>query len=1074
MFPTPNFILAFGTLRLEYFSPWVALGLFAALGGITVLLGIKSLAGLGPVRKWVAIGTRLAVIALFILILGNVKWIRKNTDVEVMVVRDISRSTELVTDFPGEHLQSTLDNYLSAASKNDKTGSHTPADKIGQISFNEHPYIDAIPSGNLTLDSRAIRDAGTGTDAAAAIQLALASMSSDTMHRLLLVWDGNATAGDLNTALAAAASEHVPIDVMPLKYNITHEVMMDKFIAPTLRQEGQAFTIEVHLKSTNTQNVEGDLSVTDNGKLMAIKDGKTTDRVTLKPGNNVERIEVPPQPVGVHQFHATISNVSNVTASVGGDSVPAASQLDNKSADIFTFVKGKGQVLFVDNTDPDGHTDISSSKYLLPALADEHINVVRITPDQFPNNPVELQQYDAIILGNVPRGNEGLSDDQDKMVASYVHDFGGGLVMIGGPQSFGAGGWQGSKIEAELPVTMEVPAQRQIPKGALVLIMDPAEAPSGNYWGEQCAIKAMEALSSQDDIGIIDFAWSNQPGSRWDYPLAPKGDGSKVIAALKGWELGDMPSFEDSINLALDGGAGHPGLIASDARQKHIVIITDDDPQMPSEATIQRCIANHISVSSITVYPHQSGNVAPGIIDLAKRTNGKNYGPIEGNFNQLPQIFIKEATVVKRTIIHEDEKGIPVTLNNTSSELMKGITPGAMPPLYGMDLTGRRDNPLIEVPITAGEKNDPVLAHWQAGLGKSAAYTGSADNRWDGNWISTPMYEKFWSQVVRGVSRAAGSSDFEEDITTDGDKGHIVVQAEKEGNAFNNFLTIMGTISGPDLVPHPVRLVQTGPGVYEGDFDASQQGGYISYLQFAGDNGQNGVLPVSGTVVNGSAELRDLQSNDTLLKEIADRTGGRVLAPFDASDADLFRRDGLEISSSPKSIWDILVPILLGLILLDVAIRRIAWDWTATKRFFAGGADYVREFTTTVRKVENRQTLESLKRVRDEVAEQKFKPGEQKPGTPGAPRTTAGGAPPPPIPGFGSEPRPDPKAKFDAGGGVEGDITSVVGGATDKPLPSAPKKIEPKGTIGAGQHTGGLLEAKRRAQQKIKQQEEGN
>jgi hypothetical protein len=39
---------------------------------------------------------------------------------------------------------------------------------------------------------------------------------------------------------------------------------------------------------------------------------------------------------------------------------------------------------------------------------------------------------------------------------------------------------------------------------------------------------------------------------------------------------------------------------------------------------------------------------------------------------------------------------------------------------------------------------------------------------------------------------------------------------------------------------------------------------------------------------------------------------------------------------------------------------------------------------------------------------------------------------------------PDPRAKFEAKG-VEGDITKVVGGATAKPIPPAPKKIEPKG-----------------------------
>ena len=1040
------FPLAYSTLRLDQFSPWTALGLFAGLGAIVVLLGIRSLAGLGPVRKWVAIGVRLAVLLLLILILGDVKLVRKNTDVELMIVRDISQSTALVSDFPGKFLQSSIDDYLLAATKKENSPSRRDGDRVGEISFNEHAYIDAIPSPSLSLEARAVRGAGTGTDAAGAIQLGLASLSNSSLHRILLIWDGNATAGDLSAALANASSQHVPIDVMPLQYNVQHEVMMDKFIAPTRRQEGQPFSIDVYVNNKNDQNVQAELSVTDNGTLIPLAGAQTTQRIVLKPGPNVERIQLPAQSVGVHQFHATIANIR-----AGDNSSPVASQLDNKSADAFTFVQGKGRVLLVDNTNPSHTTD--PGRFLRQALAEEKINLVSIPPEQFPNDPIELQAYEAVILANVPRGVGGLSDTQESILAEYVHDTGGGLVMIGGPETFGAGGWEGSRLEQELPVTMEVPAQRQIPKGALVLIMDPAEAPDGNYWGEQCAIKATEALSSQDEVGVITFAFTNGPGCRWDAPLAVKGDGSRVMAALKNWELGDMPSFEESITLALDGAQGNPGLLASNARAKHIVLITDDDPQMPAGGTIQRLVDNKISVSTITIYPHQPGNVAPGIRELAKTTGGKSYGPFEGNLAPLPQIFIKEATVVKRSIVQEDPEGISVVLSASDSDLVKGIAPGPMPPLYGYDLTGRKDNPLIEVPMTAGPKRDPVLAAWQAGLGKAAVYTGDAFNRWDANWVRSDLYEKFWSQVVRGVSRSPFSSDFETEITTDGDHGHLVIRATKQGNAFNNFLNIAGTLAGgADLTPHPIRPLQTGPGTYEADFDAGSPGSYICYLDYVGQDGKTGSL-LAGTTVNSSPEMRDLQSNDALLKQIAQRTGGRWLKPFDVASADLFTRDGLTITESPQSIWDLLVPWLLALILLDVAIRRIAWDWPATKRMALAAADYVRTFTMTYRRLESPKMLDSLKRVRGQLAEQKFKGTDE-----------------PPRPAL--QPGPDPSAKFDAGGGVEGELTSVVGGAVDKPIPSAPREVQPKGAVGLGDHTGGLFEAKRRAQEKIRQKQE--
>jgi len=117
---------------------------------------------------------------------------------------------------------------------------------------------------------------------------------------------------------------------------------------------------------------------------------------------------------------------------------------------------------------------------------------------------------------------------------------------------------------------------------------------------------------------------------------------------------------------------------------------------------------------------------------------------------------------------------------------------------------------------------------------------------------------------------------------------------------------------------------------------------------------------------------------------------------------------------------------------------------------------HVRTYTTT-RKVESAETIGALRRVREEVAEQKFRPAQEE----GAAMSASAPAA-----------RPDPRAKFQAKG-VEGDIASLVGGASEKPIPHPPKKVEPKGASEAGSHTSSLLEAKRRAQANIKQKEQG-
>jgi uncharacterized membrane protein len=1076
--------------RLEFFRWWVAVLLFAGLALPIVWLGMRSLSGLGPVRKWVAIGTRLAVVLLFVLVLGGLRWHRQHRNVEVVVLRDVSESTRHVRNYPDQSLQTSIENYLVQLTK-DPT--KKPGDTIGMIRFQDTALIDAMPDTSLNLYTRAIPKRGSGTNAADAIQLALATMGKDAMHRLMLIWDGNQTAGNLEEALAQATSLGVPVDVMPLRYDVQNEVMVERFVAPAVKRENEPFTIDVILRSTNPVPVTGKLTVMHQGEPMDLDPSTPnldpTRRVTLNPGLNVQHVRVPAMGVGrggVRQFRARF-DVEGVSAEVPGapgaatgtavaagpdgtpvtptsiDTVP-----DNNAAEAFTFVRGKGAVLYVDNVTDNagGH---GPGDTLARALEEEGITLKRITIDQFPSSLVDLTTNDAVILANIPRGTGGISEAQDKMLRAYVHDMGGGLLMLGGEEAFGAGGWQGSEVEKILPVDMDIPAQRQVGKGALVLIMHSCEMPDGNYWGIQCAIKAVETLSEKDEIGILSYGWRGAAGggggSQWDYPLADKGDGSRVMAAIKKMALGDMPDFDDAMNVAINGLNGQGGLIRSNARHKHVIIISDGDPQAPSGPVVTAYRNAKISVSTVSVYPHIGGAGANGLIpptmdQIAKDTGGKSYGPINANPSQLPQIFIKEATIVRRSLIHEDASGLPVRLLDGADDMVKGL--GEFEPVFGMVLTSRKNDPKVQMPLTAGKANDPLLAHWQTGLGKAAVFTSDAHNKWGARWVASPAYSKFWAQVVRQIAKPPMSNNFDIQVTQVGDKGKIVVEAMNKDDGFQNFLGIGGGLIAPDLTTRDIRLVQTGPGTYEAEFDAKDPGSYVVSLYAQGRDQSSGGSIVAGLAVNSSPEMRDLKSNEARLRDIATRTGGRFIQPWTTEGVALFTREGLRQTASPLPVWDILIPILLGLILLDVAIRRIAWDWDSTKRLAVATATRVREFTGT-RKVETRQTLDALRRVREEVAETKFRTGDGVPTTAGAATSVAGAS------------RPDPKAKFTpAGKGVEGDISKVVGGATDKPVPPPPKKAEPKGLqTGPGGHMGGLMEAKRRAQQAIKQKEQG-
>ena len=1053
-------------LKMEYFSGWTATWLFLGLAAFFVSLGLWSLAGLGPARKWTAITLRLLVALCFVLILGGARWQRQHKDVEVIVCSDISDSIDQFTSFPGDSYDAARDKYLEAVTRQkDKK----PNDRIGVISFADDAWIDAIPGNQLVLNAKPIHEKrGGGTDIGSAIQLALATFRNDAMRRIVLVTDGNQNLGDVDSAVAAATAQHVPIDVFPLNYKIRNEVLMEKMIAPTWKRENEPFTVEIYLRSTNATDVTGKLTVLMDNVPISLDPAhpeQTSTTKTLHPGITPFRVQIPGlEQAGAHRFKATFEGKSDGPAKVD-------TLLSNNSGEAFTFVRGKGQVLYVDNArDADGQ--LGPGKLLEQALAAEGINLVTRRVDQFPTDLVSLQNYDAVILANVPKGGGfgGLDDKQDEYLARYVHDMGGGLVMIGGPDTFGAGGWIASKLKEVLPVNMEIPAQRQIPKGALVLIMHSCEMPQGNYWGEQCALAAMKTLAPKDEIGVISYGWNGGAaggvgGAGWDFQLKEKDNGAAVTAAIKRMALGDMPDFHDAVTLAVKGaGPGQPCLLNSNAKQRHIIIISDGDPGACHQDLLDLCVKEKITISTVTVFTHTPGTKSPQMIEMAEKTKGHAYGPVEANPNQLPQIFIKEATVVQRSLIHEAGEGdppFPVQVADASSDLLKGI--GSFPSLRGMVLTSRKDNAQNDIkmalialnPGANGKVNsDPVLAHWQTGLGRAVVFTGDATGRWAPAWAGSPMFSKFWAQAVRSVARPPMSTDFDVQTMQVGNKGKIIVKANSKESGFLNFMNIGGTIVGPDATPTPVKLVQTGPGTYEGEFDAPLEGNYVIPLHFDGkaDGKDTGGELMGGLTINGAPEQRDLQSNDSLLQRIADATGGRMLTPFDAESANLFTRRGLIVSASPLPVWDILIPILLSLLILDVAARRIAWDWLATKRLAAAMAQKVRDFTTTTRAVASGPTLDALKKVREDVAEQKFKPAEK-----------GGSGKPPPL--------PDPKAKFVARDAVEGDISSVVGGATDKPLPSAPKKVEPKGAPGS--MTGSLLEAKRRAQQQIKQKEQG-
>ena len=162
-----------------------------------------------------------------------------------------------------------------------------------------------------------------------------------------------------------------------------------------------------------------------------------------------------------------------------------------------------------------------------------------------------------------------------------------------------------------------------------------------------------------------------------------------------------------------------------------------------------------------------------------------------------------------------------------------------------------------------------------------------------------------------------------------------------------NFLSFAGKLSGPDETTSDIALQQTGPGRYETTLDTRDSGNYAASIQYRDAKGKGSTL-LAGISIPESVELRDMQSNEAYLAEISSRSGGRMLPPLDQPGrAGLFAREGLHPSISSHPINDLLLCILMGMLVTDVAVRRIQWDWNAIKHWATVGVAAVQGFTTT-------------------------------------------------------------------------------------------------------------------------------
>ena len=581
------------------------------------------------VRRYAALGLRLTVISLLIVALAGPLVQLSAKSLAVAVLLDRSDSIPPAAQVEEEQ-------WLASALAN-----KAPDDQIAVITFAGDARVERPLSTDSTppvlADAQDLHP--TSTDLAAAIRTGLAALPPGMARRLVLLSDGQQNQEDADEAAALASAAGVQLLTVPLTTQTGPEALVESLDAPASVRQGDAFNVTAQIRSTDPTGATLHLLV--DGDLAA------TQQVSLQPGTNRFVMPVQPLATGHHVFQLQLEADADTLA-------------ENNSGGAYVVVNGPASVLLVETSPDDG-------KFLADALRAQGMQVDERDPQSAPLDTQDLRSYAAVVLANVPVS--ALAQEQMTALQNYVQSFGGGLLVTGGDQSFGPGGYARTPLEDMLPVDMSLHGQSLTASTALVLVIDNSGSMGESVAGsnkmdlaKQAALAAAQSLGPYDQIGILAFEdkprWAIQPSSAAD--LTP------VEQAINSMQPGGGTEIYPALQAA------YQGLLPVSAKVKHIVLLTDGEaPTGPYDQLTQQMKDAGMTLSTISIGSDADVNL---LQQLAQMGNGGYY---DGNdpFN-LPQLVLKDTQQVQRAAIVEQDTQLSAA---SSSPALQGIDVSGLP-----------------------------------------------------------------------------------------------------------------------------------------------------------------------------------------------------------------------------------------------------------------------------------------------------------------------------------------------------------------------------------------------------------
>jgi Ca-activated chloride channel family protein len=758
------------------------------------------------------------------------------------------------------------------------------ADRVVDLDF----AATAWPSGTSTEANR------EGTDIGGALDRIRAEIAAAEQGAVLLVTDGRQTTGDALQAAARLRASGIHVHVVPIGRHKQAGPRIVSVEPPGQARIKEPVRIKVRLRSDYASKVEV--------RLLDSK-GMEVDRRDVECGGDRMLVlrHVPHEP-GLQNCTVLLANSSDVAGEQTMASVPY-------------YVEGPPKILLVD-------TFPEEVGFLASALGTMDLVIDRRPAAGLSLGPEELNTYEAVVLSDVA-GPDSDAATQANLLR-YVEEQGGGLVFIGG-RSVSAKRWHGSELEKLLPVELqpeEIQVIEQQQPVHVCFVLDKSGSMSATLGaGASGSVSKIQRVKDAVQASLKEL-----PPTAIISVVVFDSDTRVTVNSLP---VDQWASASDRVDrIVADGGTVMDTaletaiqLVKAKNVPGHIILLTDGMTNIASSlpplvrwGNLVRDIRDAgISLTTVAV----GAEADQALLEyLAVSAGGVSY--FCDKADEIPKIFVRQAQTIRQVSRLDMSPFTP--RSGPAVDLIRNIPIGSYPTLAAS--LASKERPLSQV-VLITDRGKPLLAVWQYGLGKVAAFTSDAKGVWARSWVHWQDFGRFWSQVAGWVLRRSEKMHVKVESAVKGQDVRVLTYVTDTDGKPASGLRASGTAT--PLIAHGAPGVQLAwqeirAGIYEGCGHLSRPGNHLCQIGLTSP----GKVSLGRALIlrpDDSSETAETGPDLSVLEAIANIGGGRV-QPSVQEVGEVFRQSVIRRIPAPRTYWPWLVLAAILLWPIDVAVRR--------------------------------------------------------------------------------------------------------------------------------------------------------